>query len=276
MEKYSKISGKILFDETFGNNSLSILGFDLETEVNFYPPEINLSQNYTNKSDFVFKDYFEFVGFSLNNDSNVLFEINSSFDYDFICYVYFDKTVVSDILNVSNISNESKINNFSLNLDNLKIKEKLKKTQMSLNLKETEKEIELKLYCKYKKSSLKTYNSLSYLFNLSLEENILDESVIIEDENKKINQERLRINSNTTYLSYFNNSTNFVDFDTLSNFENKNIDFDKIQVGIEKLNLDSNKNLEVYSSKNIFMKENSYLAIFLAGITLLIFLITMW
>ncbi len=274
VEKYSKISGKIPFDKNLGNNSIKILGFEIETEVNFYPPEINLSQNYINKSDFMFKDYFEFVNFSLNNYSRVLFEINSSFDYDFICYVYFDKTVVSDILNVSNISNESKNNNFSLNLDNLKIKEKLKKTQISLNLNQTEKELELKLYCKYKKSSLKTYNSLSYFFNFSLDENILDES--FEIENEKINQEKLRISSNMTYLSYFNNSTSSIDFKTLSNFENKKINFNEIQVGVEKLNQASNKNLEVYSSKNIFMKENSYFALFLGSILILISLISIW
>ena len=270
VEKYSKVSGKIAFDKILENNSLSILGFDIEKEVNFYPSEFNLSNNYTNTSDFKFKDYFEFVNFSLNNDSSVLFDINSSFDYDSICYIYFDKTVISDILNVSNISNENKTEIFTLNLDNLKISEKIKKNQMNSDLDE----IELKLYCKYKKNSLKTYNSISYLFNFSLKENILDENVIILDED--INKQELNFNSNVKNLEYNYNSSNFINFNTFSNFENKERNFDKIKIGMEKLDLDSTEKIEVYRSKNIFMKENSYFGIFLAGTFILISFILVW
>lgn len=270
LEKYSKIDGKINFDNIAGNNSLVISGFDIESKVIFYPSEVISLQNNSIFSINSVKEWFEIVNFSLDNNQKASFNINSSFDYNSICQIYYDKTVVSNVIDTINASSNDALNEkISLDLDISKIHAKFEKIENNFQ----NNTFELKLSCKYKKSELKTYKYYFYYFNYSLNDNLTE--IFLKENRTELSLSSLS-NKTQQYLNYTQDKKLY-NYDILSYFEKDELKTNQMKVIQKSTNENKNTlNDANYISTNYFMKENSYFGVFLASTILLISLISIW
>ncbi|MDA3855740.1 MAG: hypothetical protein PF569_05750 [Candidatus Woesearchaeota archaeon] len=228
LEKYSKIKGLIEFKEFNYNNTLVIEGLDLKKEFNFLR---NNSQNIMPaKKSLAYSPKLQI--FSINN-SKLHFNIaNISQNLSVLCYVNNIRTKVSTVLNLS--SNKS--SSYFLEINDTKLKET------------KEKNFNLKLYCKYKKLGLKTYNYLSQNFTYS----------IIQNSNKK------KINS-TIFDTYNSNSIQYMSIEKSQ---------DSILTSKPDLNIE--ENITIYTSDRSNTKKSSIFYVFLALSLIVIVFIVLW
>lgn len=293
LEKYSKIYGKIDFDKIYGNNSLVIFGFDIKSEIFFYPTEDNNS----NYSSFLvednLKEHFKVVNFSLNSLNLVKFDIDSNINYSFSCYINYERTLVSEVLNFTKEENNNLTQNLILNIDNLKILEKLEKKQEKLlflnnDLIDNEIEIELKFYCKYKKLENKNFKYFSFVFNYSIyglneSESALNSTYLFSNnienilKNESLEKENSKNKLETT-LNYTNQSA-VEKLNLLSNLNKNSLNSLStnsnylINSDMENSNIRDNSK---YISKNFQMKENSFFPLFAGIVVLFVSFIIFW
>ncbi len=264
-KKYASIEGRVYFDnddireiyiEGLGVSKRIYIKEDNRSEVNKINYTINndiensFNESYEDKEN---KEYFN-VNNIIQYKDNINFNVKSSIqNLSYHCYILIDKTKVSDIINKTSSANLTILVN---------------KTQIIE--KSGDKNVLLKLICKYKKQYLKTFKYSTNIFNYSAIDSKWTENEEI------INKTQIPISSYNTDLnefSYFNmpvnNEKNNFSKKELLLINNDNISkYDNPYANNITKNIQINNITPIFKSSNSILKENSYFFIFI-GVSLI-------
>ncbi len=237
LEKYTRIKGRLPISEE--TNEIKFEGFNLSESITLSKSNPSLPENSINSNQF-------FSIYNITQNSNKInFFIYSNFEnLTATCYIYLNKTKISEEINLN------KSSQYSLQVDLEKL---LKKTSAV--------KFNLKLICKYKKSHLKSYNYENSYFNFTMPEKSYAQDLIDD-----YDFGYLETNSNHYETKY---SSNFLS--TLSsNVKTQSLFSDTQLVEIPT------KYTQEYQSEGKTLKDKSFYFIFVGVVIVLILMLLKW